>query len=205
MGMPIRLQGWTQEAIDKARMYELITCFSALAASRCPELVKYTSPCIERLCPLRMSPGGRQLRAWGRDYRFSADDAEHAKRLVKAFRRGCRQVVLGEGALLDHPAVNDGVIQRSGGTYWLEEPSDERAKPKLVLFVDAEPENVLSGEAKAVAILLDHPEWSDTRIAAEVPCHRSTLYEWPKYVAAKKAMKTGREKYQRDCVEEEDD
>lgn len=202
MGMPIRLQGWTQEAIDKARMYELITHFSALAALNYPELVKYTAPCIERLCPLRLSPGGRQLRAWGRDYRFSADDAEHAKRLVKAFRLGCGTVVLGEGALLDHPAIVDGIIKCSGGTYWLEEPSDERVKPKLVQFVDAEPEDVVSKEAKAVAILMDHPEWSDSRIAAEVPCHRATLFTWPKFVAARKAMKSGREKYQRDCDED---
>lgn len=201
MGMPIRLQGWSQEAIDKARMYELSTLLSSLAATRCPDLLKFVAPCVKRLCPLRLSQGGRQLRAWGRSYLFSADDAELVKVLVKSFKNGTPKVALGDGVLLEHQAVKDGVIQRTGGTYWLEEPEEEKVKPKkLVLYVDAEPEEVLSGEAKAVAILMDHPEWSDSRIAAEVPCHRSTLYTWPKYVAARKAMKMGRGKYERDSV-----
>lgn len=203
MGMPIRLQGWSQEAIDKARMYELSTLLSSLAATRCPDLLKFVAPCVKRLCPVRLSQGGRQLRAWGRSYYFTADDAELVKVLVKAYRNGTRKVALGDGVLVDHEAIKDGVIQRTGGTYWLEEPSDEKAKPKkLIIYVDAEPEDVLTGEGKAVAILMEHPEWSDKRIAAEVPCARQTLYTWSKFQAARQAMKSGRERYERDCAED---
>jgi hypothetical protein len=200
MALPIRLKGWTQLAIDKARMYELATNLSALASLRCPELLRFTTPCINRLCPVRLSPGGRSLRAWGRDYRFQPDDAEHAKRLVKAFQNGTRCVVLGEGALDGHQALTDGVIQRSGGTYWIEEPTDEKVKPRLVLFVDAEPDEVVSKKTKALAILFEHPEWSDTRIACEVPCSRTTLYSWDEFRAAREAMQGGRGKYNRDST-----
>lgn len=195
MSSPVRLQGWSKKAIDKARMFELITGFSSLAATYCPELVRFTAPCIKRLCPVRLSPEGRSLRAWGRDYRFNPDDAEHAKKLVKAFRNGTRCVVLGEGALSGHQALTDGVIQKNGGTFWLEEPTEEKSKPKLVLYVNAEPEDVLSLEGRAIAILAEHPEWSKTRIAAEVPCSRAALYTFPMFMAACEMQEKGREKY----------
>lgn len=198
MPSPLRLQGWSKQAIDKARMFELITGFSSLAAVYCPELVRYTSPCIKRLCPVRLSPEGRSLRAWGRDYRFSPDDAEHAKKLVRAFRNGTRCVVLGEGALTGHQALTDGVIQKNGGTFWLEEPSEEKAKPKLVLYVEAEPEDVVSLEGRALAILAEHPEWSKKKIAEEVPCSRSALYTFPRFMAACEMLQSGREKYESD-------
>lgn len=204
MGMPIRLQGWTQAAIDKARMFELITNFGAMAATRYPELMAHITPCINRLQPVRLSPGGRSLRCWGREYRFTAEEAPLISKIVKAFKNGARCVTLGEGVLLDHKAVIEGVIQRQGGTYWLEEPLDEKAKPKLVLFVEAEPEEVLSKKMRALAILAEHPEWSDTRIAKAVPCARQVLYTWDEFVTARKALAGGRQKYQRDCTEDEE-
>lgn len=43
----------------------------------------------------------------------------------------------------------------------------------------------ITGEAKALALLVDHPDWTDTKIAKAVPCNRTTLYKWPKFVAAR--------------------
>ncbi len=53
----------------------------------------------------------------------------------------------------------------------------------------------LSGEELALAVLVSHPEWSDTAIAKHVGCGRTSLYRWPRYVAAREALESGR--YQR--------
>jgi hypothetical protein len=47
----------------------------------------------------------------------------------------------------------------------------------------------VSAEAKAVAILIDHPEWSDTRIAHEADINRTTLYKLPKFMEARRLLK----------------
>jgi hypothetical protein len=51
----------------------------------------------------------------------------------------------------------------------------------------------ISGEAKALALLVQHPEWTDSQIAKAVGVNRTTLYEWHKFKAAKKARKSGRQ------------
>jgi len=51
----------------------------------------------------------------------------------------------------------------------------------------------LSKEAKALAALVDHPDWTDTKIAEAAGCARTELYRMPKYKAAKAAMKSGRQ------------
>ena len=51
----------------------------------------------------------------------------------------------------------------------------------------------LGKEQKALAVLVSHPEWSDTKIADLAGCHRTSLYRWPKYVAAREALETGRQ------------
>lgn len=50
----------------------------------------------------------------------------------------------------------------------------------------------LSKETRALALLAQHPKWTDTQIAAAVPCNRTTLYKWPMYKAARKTLKQGR-------------
>lgn len=47
----------------------------------------------------------------------------------------------------------------------------------------------LTGEAKALALLAHHPDWTDKRIAEAVPCARTTLYTWKRFVAGREAMK----------------
>lgn len=43
----------------------------------------------------------------------------------------------------------------------------------------------LDGEARVLAILVQHPEWSDTMIAKEARLSRTTLYRYPRYKAAR--------------------
>jgi hypothetical protein len=50
----------------------------------------------------------------------------------------------------------------------------------------------LNVEAKAMAVLVQHPEWSVTRIAQEVDCNRQHLYRLPLFMKARAALKAGR-------------
>lgn len=46
----------------------------------------------------------------------------------------------------------------------------------------------LSGEAKALAVLAEHPDWTDKRIAEEAGVSRTTLYRYPKFREARKLI-----------------
>jgi hypothetical protein len=50
----------------------------------------------------------------------------------------------------------------------------------------------LTGEAQAVALLVQHPEWSDSQIADAVGCARTSLYRWPKFTISRAALQQGR-------------
>jgi len=52
---------------------------------------------------------------------------------------------------------------------------------------------ILSKEAKALAALVDHPDWTDTQIAEAAGCSRASLYRMKKFVAAKRALEGGRD------------
>ena len=54
-------------------------------------------------------------------------------------------------------------------------------------------ETSLGAEEKAIAALVAHPEWSDTKIAEHAGCHRTSLYRWPLYVAAREAQQSSRQ------------
>jgi len=49
-----------------------------------------------------------------------------------------------------------------------------------------------SHEARALALLVEHPDWTDKQIAEHVPCHAKSLYRWPRFKAARNAEKQGR-------------
>ena len=55
---------------------------------------------------------------------------------------------------------------------------------------DSAPE--LSTEARAVAVLLEHPDWSIIRIAKALGICRQTLYKFPRFKAAREARKSRR-------------
>ena len=61
--------------------------------------------------------------------------------------------------------------------------------------VSASPRDVqpLSGEALAVALLVQNPKWSNTRIAAACGCNRTTLNTWPKFMAAREMQKRNKD------------
>ncbi|NLS94465.1 MAG: hypothetical protein GXX96_20095 [Planctomycetaceae bacterium] len=59
------------------------------------------------------------------------------------------------------------------------------------------PTEGLTGEEKALATLVAHPDWSDTKIAKHIGCHRTTLYKWPKYIAAREALDMSRSRFPR--------
>ena len=48
----------------------------------------------------------------------------------------------------------------------------------------------MPGEARALALLVAHPDWTDVRIAKEAGLNRTTLYKYPMYIASRKLMKT---------------
>jgi hypothetical protein len=50
----------------------------------------------------------------------------------------------------------------------------------------------LTGEAQAVALLVQHPEWSDSQIADAIGCARTSLYRWPKFTISRAALQEGR-------------
>jgi len=57
--------------------------------------------------------------------------------------------------------------------------------------------DVPTGEALALAMLVDHPDWTDTRIALAVGVNRTTLYDWPNFKKAKEALKQGKKELPR--------
>jgi hypothetical protein len=52
----------------------------------------------------------------------------------------------------------------------------------------------LTGEEKALALLVAHPEWTDAKIAEKAGVSRTTLYKpnWTRYQAAREALRRGR-------------
>lgn len=192
---------WSGHSLDKARAYQLATELAKLCSAYYPFLLPPMQQVLERLQPLRLSPCGRQLRAWGRDYLFSEAEAYSIHHLVEQYRSGTKVVPLPDDAFADHPIRLEGILSTDDhGMFWLEEPADEKAKPPLVIFPGEKIESrrqLLSKEAMALAALADHPEWSDEQIAALAGCNRSSLYRMTRYREAREALYRGRLKYRR--------
>lgn len=53
------------------------------------------------------------------------------------------------------------------------------------------PGRTMSGEARAVAVLYQHPEWSDGKIADQAAVNRTSLYRMQKFLKAKKTLREG--------------
>ena len=52
--------------------------------------------------------------------------------------------------------------------------------------------DTLTGEAKALAVLVQHPEWNDKQIAEAAGCSRTSLYRWGKFKAAREVLRSRR-------------
>jgi AraC-like DNA-binding protein len=190
---------WSPASLDKARGFQLATELAKLCACYYPFLLPEMNKVLERLQPLRLSPCGRQLRAWGRDYHFEEYDVDLIRHLVNQYHFGTRVVPLPLNTLVDHAIRHDGIVCTDGhGMFWIEEPAEEKAKPPLVIFpasMPDRPRSRISKEAMALAALADHPDWSDEQIAELAGCSRSSLYRMPRYTMARQALYRGREKY----------
>lgn len=190
---------WSGAMLDKARAYQLATELAKLCACHYPFLQNDIQRILERLQPLRLSPCGRHLRAWGRDYLFTDEESHHIRHLVEQYRQGSRMVPLELDAFANHAICRDGILRTDDkGMYWLEEPADEKNKPALVIFPTRQrvsKHQRLSKEAMALAALADHPDWSDEQIAELAGCSRSSLYRMPRFVMARQALYRAREDY----------
>lgn len=78
---------------------------------------------------------------------------------------------------------------------WLEAVADENLEVEQAKPTD--PGDCLTSEEKALAALVAHPGWTDTRIASYVGCSRTSLYRWPRYIAAREALESGRQQIPR--------
>ena len=47
-------------------------------------------------------------------------------------------------------------------------------------------------ESRAMALLIEHPEWSNTKIAKEAGCSRPSLYRMSRFMAARQTQRAGR-------------
>jgi hypothetical protein len=50
----------------------------------------------------------------------------------------------------------------------------------------------LSGEARALAVLTDHPDWTDARIAESAGVNRTTLYTYDRFTQARALLKASK-------------
>ncbi|MCC7291436.1 MAG: hypothetical protein IT449_05160 [Phycisphaerales bacterium] len=69
---------------------------------------------------------------------------------------------------------------------------ENAAKPEAAGKGAGGSDDVLKGEAKALALLVAHPEWSNTQIAKAVPCNLRTLHKWKLFKQARAALKSTR-------------
>lgn len=181
--------------LQKVLALQLALKLAELLARMYPRLLRHCQVIIDRLQPVRVSQHGRKLRAWGRDYHFSATQAPFVRKLVRQYEHGL-SVELPEDTFADHPAIEDGVLRTDSGVYWLQEPEEEAEKPVLVLFTsDSDPYAGLEKEALALAWLTMHPEWTDAQIAARCGINRTTLYDYARYKAARAMLKQGRQQF----------
>src|SRR5262245_54576770 len=76
----------------------------------------------------------------------------------------------------------------------------KRGQPRLQRLAeqaDVGRELSISKLAHALALLIEHPEWPDIRIAKAIHVSRSTLYTWWQFRAAKAWLKSGRQELPR--------
>jgi hypothetical protein len=57
---------------------------------------------------------------------------------------------------------------------------------------EAPTNSAMRGEDRALALLVAHPDWTDVQIAKAADVRRTTLYDYPKYKAARASLKDGK-------------
>ena len=79
--------------------------------------------------------------------------------------------------------------------FWLTSRQEQLSKKTGGKAGGRKTEDVLTGEAKALAILVEHPEWTDKKIAEAIGVSRTTLYDWSKFKKAKEALNQGKNRF----------
>ncbi len=89
---------------------------------------------------------------------------------------------------------NEGLHAAGLLSRWLVELEGPRASPPAPSAESpAVPAlSTLGKEARALALLMDHPEWTDAEIARNVPCNRTSIYRFGKYMEARELLEKGR-------------
>lgn len=76
---------------------------------------------------------------------------------------------------------------------WMMEPTTVQSEPtangRSVLTSSYSSAEIPSLEARALAVLTDHPDWTDTKIAETLHCNRTSLYRLKKFTAARELLK----------------
>jgi hypothetical protein len=187
---------WNPVALEKARAFELAKKLSEILARYYPHLLPELQRVVDQLLPVRLSHGGRLLRAWGRSYYIKPEESSSIKLLVDAYYRKTKVIELPIESFRENAAFTDGIIATDNrGGFWLEETEEEKHKPILVMFPDQERSEPIGKQAMALAILAEHPDWSDAKIAERVGCSRTSLYEMDKFVAARAMLRQGRKRF----------
>lgn len=170
----------------------------------------------EKILSIKQRDGGLVYEVQNPDGSTREATDEEVRASQERFHASCRDIgskltaMLRDGVATD-PSINPRDLERQAwrkgrlpgfcptyGEFVLSEAEDifERKvgnEDAAICSGDGTPGgDALSGEAKALALLVKHPEWTDTKIAETVGCHRTTLYNWPRFVAARAAMKDGR-------------
>jgi hypothetical protein len=125
------------------------------------------------------------LSAWWQNYRLDFASNIPVRHAVEHAIRSCRAITPGNATMPRPEHVHD-VANRleqlvaNGGT-----------------AVDSRVGDDATNDEKAVALLVNHPDWTNKQIAAQVPCHVKTLNKsnMVKFKAARKALAEGRENY----------
>ena len=65
----------------------------------------------------------------------------------------------------------------------------KNAPPKKANGADGDDKTQPSLDARALAVLLEHPDWTDTKIAEMVDCNRTSLYRCDRFRAARALSK----------------
>lgn len=90
-------------------------------------------------------------------------------------------------------AVDDLRFDRGVVALWLASVEEDLALTADGTAQGGTSTGTLKGEYKAIALLVAHPDWNNTKIAKEVPCARTTLHTWPRFGKARAALRAGKE------------
>jgi hypothetical protein len=127
--------------------------------------------------------------------RDPAKDFQAALARVQEARASDDPILKATEAANDAYRVSENAVERDGKRFTA--PSQYAAESAHAATINAALDEAnevidLDPEARALALLTMHPEWSDTRIAKEAGVSRTTLYDWPKFKLASALLKAGR-------------